>query len=103
LEASGASPAERAPHWLGAGDSERGRSALAEAAAASARVYAYRDATDLYERALDLDGGGDTLRFELLECLAVCAELAGDLAGSAPARRGGVHGRAGRQGGGRGA
>ncbi len=96
LEESGASPAERAPHWLGAGDVERARSALAEAATASARVYAYRDATDLYERALDLDGGGDTQRFELLECLAVCAELAGDLAASARAWREVIDGRRGR-------
>ena len=59
-------------------------------------MYAYRDATDLYERALDLDGGGDTLRFELLECLAVCAELAGDLAGSARAWREVIDGRRGR-------
>ena len=70
--------------------------ALAEAAAASASVYAYRDAANLYERALDLDGGAEPLRFELLERLAVCAELAGDLAGSARAWREVIDGRRGR-------
>ena len=70
--------------------------ALAEAAAASADVYAYRDAAKLYERALDLGGGTDAERFELLERLAVCAELAGDLAASARAWREVIDGRRGR-------
>ena len=95
LEEAEGSPAERARHWLGAATSIA-RSALAEAAAASAAVYAYRDAAELYERALDLDGGTDTFRFELLERLAVCAELAGDLAGSARAWREVIDGRRGR-------
>jgi DNA-binding NarL/FixJ family response regulator len=96
LEDAGASAAERASHWLGAGDVTRGREALAEAAAASASVYAYRDAAKLYERALDLSGGAESLRFELLERLAVCAEVAGDLAGSARAWREVIDGRRGR-------
>jgi DNA-binding CsgD family transcriptional regulator/type II secretory pathway predicted ATPase ExeA len=87
LEDAGSSPAERATHWLGAGEIERGRAALALAAVASVSVFAYRDAAALYERALDLDGGPEPARFELLEQLAVCAELAGDLAGSARAWR----------------
>ena len=96
LEEVGGSPAERARHWLGAGNVERARSALAEAAAASADVYAYRDAAELYERALDLDGGTEAARFDLLERLAVCAELAGDLARSARAWREVIDGRRGR-------
>ena len=96
LDGAGASAAERATHWLGAGDVERARSALGEAAAASERVYAYRDAEKLYERALDLAGGTDLVRFELLERLAVCAELAGDLAASARAWREAIDGRRGR-------
>ena len=96
LDGAGASAAERATHWLGAGDVERARSALGEAAAASERVYAYRDAAKLYERALDLAGGTDLVRFELLERLAVCAELAGDLAASARAWREAIDGRRGR-------
>jgi DNA-binding NarL/FixJ family response regulator len=87
LEVRESSAAERATHWLGAGDIERARRALTEAAASMARVYAYRDAAGLYERALDLNGGAESLRFELLERLATCAELAGDLAGSARAWR----------------
>jgi DNA-binding NarL/FixJ family response regulator len=95
LEDSGASAAERAAHWLGAGDVERARTALAEAAAVSAGVYAYRDAARLYERALDLGRGVEPVRFELLEQLATCAELAGDLAGSARAWRELIDGRRG--------
>jgi ATP/maltotriose-dependent transcriptional regulator MalT len=87
LEAAGAPAAERATQWLGAGDVERGRAALAEAAAASVAVHAYGDAARLYERALDLGGGTEAERFDLLERLAVCAELAGDLGASARAWR----------------
>jgi DNA-binding CsgD family transcriptional regulator len=96
LDGAGASAAERATHWLGAGDVERARAALGEAAAASECLYAYRDAAKLYERALDLAGGTDLVRFELLERLAVCAELAGDLAASARAWREAIDGRRGR-------
>jgi DNA-binding NarL/FixJ family response regulator len=96
LDAAGASPAARATHWLGAGDIERARAALGEAAAVSEGLYAYGDAAKLYERALDLAGGTDLARFELLERLAVCAELAGDLAASARAWREAIDGRRGR-------
>ncbi|HET6174797.1 MAG TPA: AAA family ATPase [Gaiellales bacterium] len=96
LEGGGGSAAERATHWLGAGDLERARTALADAAAASEALYAYGDAAKLYERALDLAGGSDLARFELLERLAVCAELAGDLAVSARAWREAIDGRRGR-------
>jgi DNA-binding CsgD family transcriptional regulator len=96
LDGAGAAAAERATHWLGAGDVERARAALGEAAAASECVYAYRDAANLYERALDLSGGADLLRFELLERLAVCAELAGELGASARAWREAIDGRRGR-------
>ncbi len=96
LEAAGAPASERATHWLGAGETARAREALTEAAAASASVYAYRDAAKLYERALELGGATDPVRFELLEQLATCAELAGDLAGSARAWREAIDGRASR-------
>ncbi len=93
LEHAGGGASERAAHWLGAGDVARARAALAEAADASASVYAYRDAAKLYERALDLGGGTEPQRFELLERLAACAERAGDLAGSARAWREVIDGR----------
>ena len=96
LEDAGGSAAERAAHWLGAGEVELARAALVEAAAASAAMYAYSDAGRLYERVLDMGGGDDPSRFELLERLAVCAELAGDLAGSARAWREVIDGRRGR-------
>jgi DNA-binding CsgD family transcriptional regulator len=93
LEGAGASAAVLATHWLGAGEVARARAALAAAASASASVYAYRDASKLYERALDLGGSTDPQRFELLERLASCAELAGDLAVSARAWREAIDGR----------
>ena len=95
LEVASAPASERATHWLGAGDVDRARTALCEAAAASAGVHAYRDAARLYERALDLGGGRDAERFDVLERLAVCAELAGDLATSARAWREVIDGRRG--------
>jgi DNA-binding CsgD family transcriptional regulator len=96
LEEAGATASERAAHWLGAGEIARARSALTEAAEASASVYAYRDAAKLYERALELGGAAEPVRFELLERLATCAELAGDLAGSARAWREVIDGRSAR-------
>ncbi len=60
LEDSGASAAERAAHWLGAGEVVRARGALAEAATDSEGVYAYLDAAKLYEQALDLGEGAET-------------------------------------------
>jgi DNA-binding CsgD family transcriptional regulator len=96
LDRAGAPAAERAAQWLGAGDLQRTREALAEAAAASAELFAYRDAARLYERALDLAGGPEPMRFHLLERLAICAELAGDLAASARAWREVIDGRRGR-------
>ena len=95
LESASAPASERATHWLGAGDVERSRTALCEAAAASAGVHAYRDAARLYERALELGGSRDADRFDLLERLAVCAELAGDLGTSARGWREVIDGRRG--------
>src|SRR5262249_50682665 len=66
LESASAPATERANQWLGAGDVERARSALCEAAAASAGLHAYRDAARLYERALELGGSRDAERFDLL-------------------------------------
>lgn len=93
LEAAGAPAGERATHWLGAGDAEHARGALIEAAEAAESVHAYRDASRLYERVLDLGGGPAAGRFDLLERLAVCAERAGDLATSARAWREVIDGR----------
>ena len=97
LEEAGASAAERATHWLGAGDVERARAALAEAAAASAaRLRLPRRRRAVRARARSRRRRASRMRFELLERLAVCAELAGDLAGSARAWREVIDGRRGR-------
>ena len=58
-------------------------------------MHAYRDAARLYERALELGGSRDAERFDLLERLAVCAELAGDLGTSARGWREVIDGRRG--------
>ena len=96
LERAGAPAAERAAA-LARGGRRRARARCARRGRrASASVYAYRDAAELYERALDLDGGTEPLRFELLERLARARSCAGDLAGSARAWREVIDGRRGR-------
>ena len=87
LEDAGASAAERATHWLGAGEVVRARAALAEAAGGvRGRLRLPRRGEALRTGARSRRRRGAE-RFELLERLAVCAELAGDLAGSARAWR----------------
>ena len=97
LEEAGASAAERATHWLGAGDVARARTALAEAAEASAgRLRVPR-------RGHALRAGARSRRRRRSRCGSSCssasrrcAELAGDLAGSARAWREVIDGRRGR-------
>jgi DNA-binding CsgD family transcriptional regulator len=89
LEARGAPPALLAEHWLAAREMDRARTALAAATDASCRVHAYRDALVAARRALELwpEGVDEPLRLQVLERLGHCAQLSGDLAGSAVAWR----------------
>lgn len=89
LEAAGAPPARRAEHWLGAREPTSARLALAEAAAESCAVHAYRDAAQFSRRALEIwtTGEDEEGRVATLERLGSCAELAGDLADAARAWR----------------
>ena len=85
LEARGAPPALLAEHWLAAREMDRARAALAAAVDASCRVHAYRDALAAARRALELwpEGEDEPRRLQVLERLGHCAQLSGDLAGSA--------------------
>jgi DNA-binding NarL/FixJ family response regulator len=78
-----------AEHWVAAGNVAEARAALVRAAHEACEVHAYRDAARAARRALDLwpadeDGEG---RLALVERLADCAELSGDLTAAALAWR----------------
>jgi tetratricopeptide (TPR) repeat protein len=84
-ELAGAPPQLLAEHWLAAGEPERARPKLIAAAEAFCALHAYRDASRLGRRALELwpekqDEGG---RLVALERLGLCAELSGELAEAA--------------------
>ncbi|MGD9891023.1 MAG: LuxR C-terminal-related transcriptional regulator, partial [Dehalococcoidia bacterium] len=89
LEARGEPPALLAEHWLAARIIDRARAALAAAADASCKVHAYHDARGAARRALDLwpEGEDEVRRIQVLERLGHCAQLSGDLTGSAVAWR----------------
>ncbi len=79
LATRGAEPLVVAEHWLRAGDARETVAWLIAAAEASCRVHAYRDAASAYRRALDEDRGGIGSPTDVLERLAECLELAGEL------------------------
>jgi DNA-binding NarL/FixJ family response regulator len=85
LEAGQAAPVVVAEHWALGRRPEQARAWLLVAAEAFCAVHAYRDAERTTRRALELwpeerDEGEDRARLDVLERLAGCAELAGDLA-----------------------
>ena len=85
LEAEQAAPVVVAEHWALGRRPEQARASLLVAAEAFCAVHAYRDAERTTRRALELwpeerDEGEDRARLDVLERLAGCAELAGDLA-----------------------
>ena len=75
----GAEPIVIAEHWLRAGETREAVASLLAAAAASYRVHAYRDAASTYRRALDEDRGTLVSPVDVLERMAECLELSGDL------------------------
>lgn len=81
LERAGALPQRVAEHWLAAREPDRARPKLLEAAEAFCAVHAYRDASRVGRRALELWPGGDDEagRLIALERLGRCAELSGEL------------------------
>ncbi|HET6815552.1 MAG TPA: AAA family ATPase [Actinomycetota bacterium] len=85
LEATHAAPVVVAEHWALGRRPEQARASLLVAAEAFCAVHAYRDAERTTRRALELwpeerDEGEEEARLDVLERLAGCAELAGDLA-----------------------
>ncbi|HVN13979.1 MAG TPA: AAA family ATPase, partial [Kineosporiaceae bacterium] len=98
LEAGRAAPATVAEHWIAGRRPDRARVSLLAAADAFCSVHAYRDAARAARRALDLwpENPGEAHeaeRLDVLERLADCAELAGNLAEAVPVRREAAEGR----------
>jgi DNA-binding NarL/FixJ family response regulator len=88
LEATHATPVVVAEHWALGRRPGQARASLLVAAEAFCSVHAYRDAERATRRALELwpeerDEAEDAARLDVLERLAGCAELAGDLAEAA--------------------
>jgi DNA-binding CsgD family transcriptional regulator len=81
LGSSGAPAIVVAEHWIKAREPARARPCFVRAAEEFHRVHAYRDAARAARRALELwpEGAQESERLDLLEHLAACAELAGDL------------------------
>jgi len=99
LEATHAAPVVVAEHWALGRRPEQARASLLVAAEAFCAVHAYRDAERTTRRALELwpeerDEGTGGARLDVLERLAGCAELAGDLAEAGTIWRAGAGGRA---------
>jgi DNA-binding CsgD family transcriptional regulator len=80
LEARGAPPDLAADHWLAAGEPERARPLLIEAARRSCEVHAYRDAASAARTVLKVwpEGEDETGRAAVLEELGRCAQLCGE-------------------------
>lgn len=85
LERTGAPPQLVAEHWLAASEPERARPKLLAAAEAFSAVHAYRDASRLGRRAIELwpQGEDEGARLVALERLGLCAQLSGELAEAA--------------------
>ena len=80
LESRGAPPDLAADHWLAAGEPERARPLLIEAARRSCEVHAYRDAASAARTVLEVwpEGEDETGRLAVLEELGRCAQLCGE-------------------------
>ncbi len=83
LTARRAEPLVVAEHWLRAGEEQEAVSRFLDAADASYRVHAYRDAASAYWRALEEDRGAPGSRVDVLERLAGSLELSGNLGDAA--------------------
>lgn len=85
LERVGAPPQLVAEHWLAASEPERARPRLLAAAESFCAVHAYRDASRLGKRAIELwpPGEDESGRLVALERLGLCAQLSGELAEAA--------------------
>jgi DNA-binding NarL/FixJ family response regulator len=89
FERRGVRSAVVAEHWLGAHEPRRAYPALVEAAEEFAAVHAYREALTAARRAADLwlEDDDESGRLALLERIARCAQLCGNLGEAATAWR----------------
>ena len=80
LEGRGSPPDLAADHWLAAGEPERARPLLIEAARRSCEVHAYRDAASAARTVLKIwpEGQDEPGRLAVLEELGRCAQLCGE-------------------------
>jgi ATP/maltotriose-dependent transcriptional regulator MalT len=81
LESGGEPDVLVGEHWARARQPERARRCFVAAAEGFQRVHAYRDGATAARRALELwpEVAEETERLDVLEILAACAELGGDL------------------------
>lgn len=79
LERLGNGVAQTAQHWQAAGETERARRALLEAANRSQRLHAHQDTVELLRRMLDLwpPGYDEAERLRVVDRLGDAAQLAG--------------------------
>ncbi|HLZ31764.1 MAG TPA: AAA family ATPase [Chloroflexota bacterium] len=82
LERRGAAPGLLAEHWLAARELDRARHALLVSMQAACAAYAYGDAVEAAQRALELwpEGDSDGERTAVVDRLGYCAQVSGDLA-----------------------
>jgi DNA-binding NarL/FixJ family response regulator len=82
FDARGQGVGQPAAHWEAAGDTERARKALLDAASHSRRLHAHRDTVGLLRRALDLwsPGHEEPDRLRVLDQLGDAAQLSGRFA-----------------------
>ena len=82
FDALGQGVGQPAAHWEAAGETERARKALLDAASRSRRLHAHRDIVGLLRRALDLwpPGHEESDRLRVLDQLGDAAQLSGRFA-----------------------
>jgi DNA-binding CsgD family transcriptional regulator len=89
MERCGGDPDQIAEHWLAANALDRARGALLESAERSCRLYAYGDAARAAHKALEIwpENVEEEERLRVLEQLAHCAQVSGQLGEAARAWR----------------
>ncbi|MEJ2193333.1 MAG: LuxR C-terminal-related transcriptional regulator [Ignavibacteriaceae bacterium] len=81
LENKNTSPEIVAEHWIAANELDKARKSLTESAETSCSMYAFEDASEYANKALEIwpDNKDETGRIEVLKRLAHCSQLSGKL------------------------
>lgn len=81
LQELGAPPTVIADHWLAAKENKKARLAFVQSANYSCEIHAYSDSVAAARQAIELwpEGQDQSERLELLDKLAHCAQISGDL------------------------